>query len=181
VGCGGGILSESLAAEGAEVTGIDLAKDSLAVARLHQAGAGITGLCYRRVTAEELAAAEPGRYDLVTCMEMLEHVPDPAAVLAACAQLVRPGGDVFVSTINRSPQAWLVTILGAEHLLGLLPRGTHDFARFIRPSELDAWGRAAGLELMDLAGLGLDLATGGFRESDDVGVNFIAHLRRRGP
>jgi 2-polyprenyl-6-hydroxyphenyl methylase/3-demethylubiquinone-9 3-methyltransferase len=181
VGCGAGILSESLAAAGAEVTGIDLAEDSLAVARLHQAGDNVTGLTYQRATAEDLAAAEPGRYDIVTCMEMLEHVPDPAAVIAACAKLVRPGGDVFISTINRSPQAYIVTVLGAEHLLGLLPRGTHQFARFIRPSELDAWSRVAGLEMMDIAGLQFDLATGGFRQTGDVRVNFIAHLRRPGP
>jgi 2-polyprenyl-6-hydroxyphenyl methylase/3-demethylubiquinone-9 3-methyltransferase len=181
IGCGGGILSESLAREGADTTGIDLAEDSLEVARLHQAGSGLTRLRYRKATAEELAVSKAGRYDIVTCMEMLEHVPDPAAVIGDCARLVRPGGEVFLSTINRSTRAWLVTVLGAEYLLGLLPRGTHDYARFIRPSEIDAWGRDAGLVLQDVSGLTLDLATGGFRLSEDVQVNFIAHLHRPGP
>lgn len=179
IGCGGGILSESLARAGADTTGIDLAEESLTVARLHQLESTLPGLRYLRATAEELAEAEPGSFDIVTCMEMLEHVPDPAAVVCACARLLKPGGDLFLSTINRSARAYLVTILGAEYVLGLLPRGTHDFRRFIRPSEIDSWGRQADLALEDLGGLGLDAATGGFRETADVSVNFIAHLRRR--
>lgn len=177
VGCGGGLLSEALAREGATVTGIDLAEDSLAVARLHQLESGIETLNYRRITVEELAAAEPGRYDVVTCLEMIEHVPDPASVVRACAALVRPGGDVFFSTLNRTPKAWLIAVLGAEYVAGILPRGTHDFSRFIRPSELDAWARPASLSLRDIKGL-LPAGGGQFRLGQDVQVNYIAHFRR---
>lgn len=180
VGCGAGLLSEALAREGAEVTGIDLAEDSLTVARLHQLESGLERLTYRHMAAEELAAADAGRYDVVTCLEMIEHVPDPVSVVAACARLVRPGGDVFFSTINRTTRAYLAAILGAEYLLGILPRGTHDFSRFIRPSELDAWARKAGLALADLAGL-LPDAGGGFRIGRDVRVNYLAHFQRIGP
>jgi 2-polyprenyl-6-hydroxyphenyl methylase/3-demethylubiquinone-9 3-methyltransferase len=181
VGCGAGILCEALAREGATVTGIDLAEDSLAVARLHLLESGLDRITYRAIAAEELAATEPGRYDVVTCMEMIEHVPDPASVVAACARLARPGGQVFVSTLNRTPRAYAVAILGAEYLLGLLPRGTHDFSRFIRPSELDAWARHAGLALADLAGLELQPGSGGFALGADVQVNYLAHFRREAP
>jgi 2-polyprenyl-6-hydroxyphenyl methylase/3-demethylubiquinone-9 3-methyltransferase len=150
------------------------------VARLHQAESALLQLRYRRATAEEMAADEPGSFDIVTCLEMLEHVPDPAAVISACARLAKPGGDVFISTINRTPQAFLIAVLGAEYATGLLPRGTHDFERFIRPSQIDQWGRDAGLTLEDVTGLTLDLASGGFRESTDVRINYIAHLRRPG-
>lgn len=180
VGCGAGLLSEALAREGAEVTGIDLAEDSLTVARLHQLESGLECLNYRCMAAEDLVVTEAGRYDVVTCLEMIEHVPDPASAVAACAHLVRPGGDVFFSTINRTAKAYLGAILGAEYLLGILPRGTHDFSRFIRPSELDAWARRAGLALADLAGL-LPEAGGGFRIGRDVRVNYLAHCRRSGP
>ncbi len=181
VGCGAGILCEALAREGAEVTGIDLAADSLAVARLHQAGSGLPGIVYRATTAEELSATEAGGYDAVTCLEMLEHVPDPASVVAACARLVRPGGDLFFSTINRTAKAFMLAVVGAEFVLGLLPRGTHEFHRFIRPSELDAWARSAGLALKDLAGLVLQPAAQTFAITPDVRVNYIAHFRRPGP
>jgi 2-polyprenyl-6-hydroxyphenyl methylase/3-demethylubiquinone-9 3-methyltransferase len=176
VGCGAGLLSEGLARAGATVTAIDLAEESLGVARLHQIESGLAGIEYRCAAVEELAAEAPGRFDVVTCLEMLEHVPDPASVVRACARLVRPGGDVFFSTINRTPRAFLVAVLGAEYLLGILPRGTHEFSRFIRPSELDAWARECGLSLAGLAGM---LAgRGGFRLSDDVQVNYLAHFRR---
>jgi 2-polyprenyl-6-hydroxyphenyl methylase/3-demethylubiquinone-9 3-methyltransferase len=178
VGCGAGILCEALAREGADVTGIDLAEESLTVARLHLAGSGLDRVQYRAATAEDVAAEVPGRYDVVTCLEVLEHVPEPASTVAACARLVRPGGDVFFSTINRSARAYLTAVIGAEYLLGLLPRGTHDFKRFIRPSELDAWARRSGLSLAGLAGLELDPASGGFALGRDVRVNYLAHFRR---
>lgn len=180
VGCGAGLLSEALALEGAAVTGIDLAEDSLTVARLHQIESGIGSLSYRRIAVEELAAEQPAHYDLVTCLEMIEHVPDPASVVRACATLVRPGGEVFFSTLNRTPKAWLIAVLGAEYVARILPRGTHDFSRFIRPSELDSWARASGLSLSDIAGL-LPEAGGGFRLGPDVQVNYIARFRREIP
>ncbi len=181
VGCGGGLLSEALAQAGGDVTGIDLAEDSLTIARLHQLETGLQTLRYRHTTAEELASAEPAAYDVVACLEMLEHVPDPASVIDACARLVRPGGHVFFSTINRNPQAFFVTVLSAEYLLGLLPRGTHDVTRFIRPSELDHWARQAGLVLEDLSGLVFNAATRDFGLAPDVRVNYIACFRRPGP
>ncbi len=178
IGCGAGLLSEALAREGAIVTGIDLAADSLAVARLHQLETGIDQLDYREATAEALALELPGAFDVVTCLELLEHVPDPASVVRASAALVRPGGAVFFSTINRTAPAYAITVAGAEYLLGLLPKGTHDYARFIRPAELARMARAAGLDLAELAGLLPDLATRGFRLGRNVGVNYIAHCRR---
>jgi 2-polyprenyl-6-hydroxyphenyl methylase / 3-demethylubiquinone-9 3-methyltransferase len=177
VGCGGGILTESLAREGARALGIDLAPAALEVARLHALEAGLA-LEYREVSAEALAAERPGAFDLVTCMEMLEHVPDPASTIAALAQLVRPGGAVFASTINRNLKAFLVAILGAEYLTRTVPRGTHEYARFIRPAELARAARAAGLELVDLAGIEIDPLTRQFRLGTDVGVNYLMHLRR---
>ncbi len=181
VGCGAGLLSEGLARAGADVTAIDLAADSLTVARLHQAESGLASIRYLQVAAEELAAQAPATFDVVTCLEMLEHVPDPASVVAACARLVRPGGRVFFSTINRHPHAFAVAIISAEYLLGILPRGTHDWERFIRPSELEAWARAAGLDLEDLAGLAYDPAVRGFVVNDDVRVNYLACCRRPSP
>ncbi|HEU0224103.1 MAG TPA: bifunctional 2-polyprenyl-6-hydroxyphenol methylase/3-demethylubiquinol 3-O-methyltransferase UbiG [Steroidobacteraceae bacterium] len=177
VGCGGGLLAEGMARRGARVTGIDLAPAALEVARLHALEAGID-VDYREVAAEALAATEPGAFDLVTCLEMLEHVPDPAGVLQAVARLVRPGGDVVCSTINRNPKAFALAIVGAEYLLRLLPRGTHQYARLIRPSELARWARAAGLELMDLAGLEYNPATRRARVTADTSVNYLAHFRR---
>jgi 2-polyprenyl-6-hydroxyphenyl methylase/3-demethylubiquinone-9 3-methyltransferase len=177
VGCGGGILSESMARRGAHVLGIDLAAAALQVAELHALEHDVV-VAYRRIAAEELAAEVPGAFDAVTCMEMLEHVPDPASVLRALATLVRPGGDVFVSTINRNPKAYLYAIVGAEYLLRLLPRGTHDYERFIRPSELARAARAAGLDVVDVTGMEVDPLTREFRLGSDVSVNYLAHLRR---
>jgi 2-polyprenyl-6-hydroxyphenyl methylase/3-demethylubiquinone-9 3-methyltransferase len=177
VGCGGGLLAEGMARRGARVTGIDLAPAVLEVARLHAFDAGIE-VDYRQVAAEALAAAESGTFDLVTCLEMLEHVPDPAGILQAIARLVRPGGDVVCSTINRNPKAFALAIVGAEYLLRLLPRGTHQYSRLIRPSELARWARAAGLELVDLAGLDYNPATRRARVSADTSVNYLAHFRR---
>ena len=179
VGCGGGILSESMARSGARVLGIDLAAPLIEVAELHAAEAGIT-LDYRLVAAESLAGEQPGAFDLVTCMEMLEHVPDPAATLGALATLVRPGGDVIVSTLHRTPLAFLVAIVGAEYVARVLPRGTHEYLKFIRPSELARWGRAAGLELRDLAGITYNPLTRAFSLSARTDVNYLAHFRRSG-
>jgi 2-polyprenyl-6-hydroxyphenyl methylase/3-demethylubiquinone-9 3-methyltransferase len=181
VGCGAGLLTEALARAGARVTGIDLAEDSLAVARLHQIESGLDDIAYLRTSPEELAERRPAAFDVVTCLEVLEHLPDPASAIGAAARLVRPGGDVYCSTINRTARAWLMAVLGAEYVLGILPRGTHDYARFIRPSELDHWVRAAGLVLHDIAGLKLDPATGGFLLDGDVRVNYIVHCRSPGP
>lgn len=177
VGCGGGLLAEGMARRGARVTGIDLAPAALEVARLHALEAGI-GVDYREVAVEALAAADPGAFDLVTCLEMLEHVPDPAGVLQSIARLVRPGGDVVCSTINRNPKAFALAIVGAEYVLRLLPRGTHQYSRLIRPSELARWARAAGLELVDLAGLEYNPVTRRARVSADTSVNYLAHFRR---
>ncbi|MDB6084752.1 MAG: bifunctional 3-demethylubiquinone 3-O-methyltransferase/2-octaprenyl-6-hydroxy phenol methylase [Gammaproteobacteria bacterium] len=177
VGCGGGILSEAMARAGARVLGIDLAQSVLDVAELH-ALEGKVELEYRAVSAEELAAERPDAFDVVTCMEMLEHVPDPAATLAALATLARPGGDIVVSTLNRNLRAFAVAIVGAEYLARVLPRGTHDYLKFIRPSELAGWGREAGLELADLTGISYNPFTRAFRLSPDTSVNYLAHFRR---
>lgn len=177
VGCGGGLLAEALALSGADTTGVDLAAGALQVARLHALESGVR-LRYVEAAAEELASAEPGSYDIVCCMEMLEHVPDPASVIAALAVLVRPGGSVFLSTLNRTPQAFGLAIVGAEYLLRLLPRGTHEYSRFLRPSELGAMARAAGLELLDVTGLEMDPFTQNFRLGPNVSVNYLAHFRR---
>jgi 2-polyprenyl-6-hydroxyphenyl methylase/3-demethylubiquinone-9 3-methyltransferase len=177
VGCGGGLLAEGMARRGARVTGIDLAPEALAVARLHAVDSGVT-VDYRHAAVESVAESEPGAYDLVTCLEMLEHVPDPAAVVAALGRLVRPGGDVVCSTINRNAKSFALAIVGAEYLMRLLPAGTHRYARLIRPSELTRCARAAGLGLADLAGLAYDPFTRRARVSDDVSVNYLAHFRR---
>ncbi|MGH8130236.1 MAG: bifunctional 2-polyprenyl-6-hydroxyphenol methylase/3-demethylubiquinol 3-O-methyltransferase UbiG [Steroidobacteraceae bacterium] len=177
VGCGGGLLAEAMARRGARVTGIDLAPEALAVARLHAVEAGVS-VDYRQVAAEAMAAAEPGSFDLVTCLEMLEHVPDPAAILAVLARLTRHGGDVICSTINRNVKSFALAIVGAEYLLRLLPMGTHQYARLIRPSEISRWARDAGLELADLAGLEYNPATRRARISADVSVNYLAHFKR---
>lgn len=176
VGCGGGILAESIALRGARVLGIDMGEAPLAVAQLHQLESGAV-LDYRRVAAEELAESEPASFDVVTCMELLEHVPDPASTIRACARLVKSDGHVFFSTINRNPRSYLFVILGAEYLLRLLPRGTHDFRKFIRPSELDGWTRAAGLAIRDLIGLHYNPLTRRYWLGPGVEVNYMAHCR----
>lgn len=177
VGCGGGLLAEGMARRGARVTGIDLAPESLKVARLHALEAGID-VEYREIAAETLADTNAGGFDLVTCLEMLEHVPDPVAIVAALASLVRPGGDVICSTINRNAKSFALAIVGAEYLLRLLPMGTHQYARLIRPSEISHWARDAGLELADLAGLEYNPATRKARTGTDVSVNYLAHYKR---
>jgi 2-polyprenyl-6-hydroxyphenyl methylase/3-demethylubiquinone-9 3-methyltransferase len=177
IGCGGGILAESMAAAGARVTGIDLAEAPLAVAKLHLLESG-QQVEYRQMSVEALAAERPGEYDAVTCMEMLEHVPDPAAVIRACCTLVRPGGDVFFSTINRNPKSFFLAIVGAEYLLRLLPRGTHEYARFIRPSELEAWARQAGLNIAGIAGMHYNPLSRRFTLGGNVDVNYLIHFRR---
>ena len=180
VGCGGGILSESMSARGADVLGIDLADKPLRVAQLHALEAGAR-VRYESVSAEELAREATGTFDVVTCMEMLEHVPDPDSTVAACAALARPQGWVFFSTINRNARAFAMAIVGAEYVLGLLPRGTHEYARFIRPSELGRAARAAGLAVEDVTGLVMDPFTREFRLGTDVGVNYLCRLSRPGP
>ena len=177
VGCGGGILSEGMASMGAHVTGIDLSDKALKVAKLHLLESG-HHVDYRKITVDSLAKEQPQHFDVVTCMEMLEHVPDPAAAILALAELARPGGDVFVSTLNRTPRAYLRAVLGAEYLLRLLPRGTHSYEKFIRPSELAAWGRAAGLELADVAGIDYDPFARTARLVTDARVNYLMQLRK---
>lgn len=172
VGCGGGILSESMSERGAEVMGIDLGEKALKVAQLHQYESNAK-VEYRLVAVEELAQEIPESFDVVTCMEMLEHVPDPAAVVHACARLVKPGGKVFFSTINRNPKAYLFAVVGAEYVLSLLPRGTHEYEKFIKPSELAAWGRAAGLDVAGSKGMGYNPLTKQYKLNDDVSVNYI--------
>jgi 2-polyprenyl-6-hydroxyphenyl methylase/3-demethylubiquinone-9 3-methyltransferase len=177
VGCGGGILSEAMARAGARVLGIDLSQAVLDVAELHALDAKIAAQ-YRLIPVEELALERPAAFDLVTCMEMLEHVPDPAGIVKALADLVEPGGDVIVSTLNRNPLAFAVAIVGAEYIARVLPRGTHEYLKFIRPSELARWGRAAGLELRDLTGITYNPFTRSFRLSPNTDVNYLAHFSR---
>lgn len=177
VGCGGGILAEAMAAKGAMVTGIDLAEKPLKVATLHGMETG-SKVQYRLIAAEALAAETPESFDLVTCMEMLEHVPDPASIVASCARLARPGGWVVFSTINRNPKSFLLAIVGAEYVLQMLPRGTHEYARFIRPSELAAHCRAAGLEMADLTGMTYNPLSRIYALGRDVDVNYIMATRR---
>ncbi|MDH5190043.1 MAG: bifunctional 2-polyprenyl-6-hydroxyphenol methylase/3-demethylubiquinol 3-O-methyltransferase UbiG [Gammaproteobacteria bacterium] len=173
VGCGGGILAESMAARGAHVTGIDMGEAPLSVAKLHQLESGVE-VTYQRITAEELAAEKPAQFDVVTCMEMLEHVPNPASTIAACAQLVKPGGHVFFSTINRNPKSYMFAIVGAEYLLKMLPKGTHDYAKFIKPSEMDEWARAAGLAIHELKGMSYNPFSQTYSLGRDVDVNYLA-------
>ena len=178
VGCGGGILAESLAQRGAFVTGIDMGEAPLSVARLHALEIGVS-LNYEKITAEEKAQQCAGEFDVVTCMEMLEHVPDPASVVKACADLVKPGGDVYFSTINRNPKAYVFAILGAEYLLKMLPKGTHDYDKFIRPSELAQWLRTAGLELQNLSGMTYNPITKHYKlDANDVSVNYLLHAKK---
>ncbi len=177
IGCGGGILSESMAKCGATVTGLDMGKAPLSVARLHALESELE-IDYQQITAEEFAENNAEKYDVVTCMEMLEHVPDPASVIEACCRLVKPGGSVYFSTINRNPKAYLFAIIGAEYLMKMLPRGTHDYTRFIKPSELDSWARTAGLTLNNLKGVSYNPFTGLFSQSQDVDVNYMVHYKR---
>ena len=174
VGCGGGILSEAMAASGAAVTGVDAAEGPLTVARLHGKESGIK-IDYQQGTAEEMASVHPERFDIVTCMELLEHVPDPTSVVSACARLARPGGDVFFSTINRNLKSFMLAIVGAEYLLGLLARGTHRYEKFIRPSELDRWAGQTGLQIRNLTGIHYNPLTRNFTLGDNVDVNYLAH------
>ncbi len=178
VGCGGGILTDSIARKGAQALGIDLSTKALRVAQLHAMEAGTEGVDYREVPVEELAAEMPGAFDTVTCMEMLEHVPDPSSVVRACSALVKPGGWVFFSTLNRNPKAFLFAIVGAEYLLKMLPKGTHEYARFIRPSELAQYCRDAGLELHSSKGLEYNPLTQAYWLSADTSVNYMIACRR---
>ena len=177
IGCGGGILTEAMAALGANVTGIDLGEAPLAVAKLHLKESG-RKVDYRRVSAEDLAREQPGAYDVVTCLEMLEHVPAPGSTVTACAQLVKPGGQIFFSTINRNPKSFLFAIVGAEYLLKLLPRGTHEYLKFIRPSELERMCRAAGLNLRELTGMHYHPLTRQYSLGPGVDVNYLLHAVR---
>lgn len=179
IGCGGGILSESMAAKGATVTGIDLSGKALAVARLHLLESGHP-VEYREIAAEQFANEAPGSFDVVSCMEMLEHVPNPASTIAACAELVKPGGHVFFSTINRNPKAYLLAVVGAEYVLKMLPKGTHDYAKFIKPSELARWAKSVGLEPTDLIGLSYNPITQRYSLGNDTSVNYLIHTVRAG-
>ena len=178
VGCGGGILSDSIARRGANVLGIDLSAKALKVAQLHALEADTPNVEYREVSAEALAVEQPGGFDVVTCMEMLEHVPDPSSIVAACTSLVKPGGRVFFSTINRNAKAFLFAIVGAEHVLQLLPKGTHEYAKFIRPSELAQWCRNTGLELLETRGMQYSPITRRYWLSSDTSVNYLLACRR---
>ena len=178
VGCGGGILADAMARKGAEVTGIDLATKALRVAQLHALEAQTPRVQYREISAEALAAQSPGQFDVVTCMEMLEHVPDPASVVRACATLVKPGGWVFFSTINRNPKSFLFAIVGAEYVLNMLPRGTHEYAKLIRPSELAGYCRQAGLDLQATRGMEYNPLTRRYWLSGDTSVNYLHATRR---
>jgi 2-polyprenyl-6-hydroxyphenyl methylase / 3-demethylubiquinone-9 3-methyltransferase len=177
IGCGGGILSESMALLGGDVTGIDMSESALNVAKLRQLETH-TKINYRLATAEAIAAAQPGQYDVVTCLEMLEHVPDPASVIQACATLVKPDGHVFFSTLNRNLKAYLFAIIGAEYILKLLPRNTHDFAKFIRPAELAKWSEANNLTVSDMTGLSYNPLSKQYKLTDDVAVNYMLHLKK---
>ncbi|MDO9238025.1 MAG: bifunctional 2-polyprenyl-6-hydroxyphenol methylase/3-demethylubiquinol 3-O-methyltransferase UbiG [Aquabacterium sp.] len=178
VGCGGGILAESMARRGAHVLGVDLADKPLKVAQLHAMEAGVANLEYRSIAAEALADEQAGQFDVVTCMEMLEHVPDPASVVRACAKMAKPGGWLFFSTINRNPKAYLFAIVGAEYMLKLLPKGTHEFARFIRPAELARWVREAGLDTVQYKGLEYNPITRQYWLSGDTSVNYMVACRK---
>ena len=177
IGCGGGILTEALAKAGANTSGVDMGEMALNVAKLHALEAELT-IDYLQLTAEQQAQNAAEQYDVVTCMEMLEHVPDPISVIQACADLVKPGGDLFFSTLNRHPKAYLLAVLGAEYVMKMLPKGTHDYARFIKPSEMARWCRQAGLQVNDIKGLSYNPLNKDFHLSDDVKVNYLLHCTR---
>ena len=177
IGCGGGILSEAMAQCGAKVTGTDMGKAPLSVARLHAMESDLD-IDYQQITAEELAQQKPAEFDVISCMEMLEHVPDPASIINACFTLLKPGGSVYFSTINRNPKSYLFAIVGAEYVMRMLPHGTHDYAKFIKPSELDEWARSAGLKLLNLKGVIYNPFTCLFSQSQDVDVNYMVHYKR---
>jgi 2-polyprenyl-6-hydroxyphenyl methylase/3-demethylubiquinone-9 3-methyltransferase len=177
VGCGGGILTESMALRGAKVTGIDMGKVPLNVAKLHLKESGME-VDYQQILAEDMAQQQPQAFDIVTCLEMLEHVPDPASTIQACADLVKPGGHVFFSTINRNPKSWLFAIVGAEYILNMLPRGTHDYMKFIKPSEMAQWLRSAKLELKELTGMHYNPVSKQYRLGPGVDINYLAHCIR---
>lgn len=180
VGCGGGILSESMALRGATVKGIDMGEAAISVASLHSLETGIE-IDYQQTTAEQLAEEMPAQFDVVTCMEMLEHVPDPASVITACTQLVKPGGDVFFSTINRTPKAFALAIVGAEYILQMLSKGTHEYEKFIRPSELETAARQAGLTLQDITGMTYNPIFQSYHLGKDIDVNYLMHFKRELP
>ena len=177
VGCGGGILTEAMARRGARVTGIDLSEKALRVAELHLHESALS-IEYLKVSVEDHAATHAGEFDIVTCMELLEHVPEPASMVAACARLVHPGGQVFFSTINRNPKSYLFAVVGAEYVLGLLPKGTHDYLRFIKPSELARWSRAAGLRIDEVIGMTYNPITRRYRLGSDCDVNYLQRSTR---
>ena len=177
VGCGGGLISESMASLGAEVTGIDMGEAPLSVAKLHLLESGLS-VEYIKITAEELAEQRYEQYDIITCLEMLEHVPNPASVIQACSNLVKPGGDVYFSTINRNPKAWLFAIVGAEYILNLLPRGTHEYDKLIKPSELDSYARAADLTMQSMIGLHYNPLSQQYKLAPGVDVNYMMHCKK---
>lgn len=177
IGCGGGILSDSMSAKGAKITAIDMGEAPLSVAKLHQLESG-QQVDYRQATAEQMAAEHPASFDVVTCMEMIEHVPDPASIINACAQLVKPGGDIFVSTINRTAKAFLFAVVGAEYVLRMLPKGTHQYQKFVKPSELTRWARASNLETQDIIGMHYNPLTKNYKLAPGVDVNYILHFKR---
>ena len=179
IGCGGGILSESMAQSGADVTGIDLSEKALGVARLHLLESG-NQVDYRNISAEALAEETAGTYDIITCMEMLEHVPNPASIISACSALIKPGGHVFFSTLNRNPKAYLFAVVGAEYVLNMLPKGTHDYAKFIKPSELSRWAKSVGLEPDELIGMSYNPFSQRYSLGRDTSVNYLLHTRMSG-
>lgn len=178
IGCGGGILSESMDKAGGQVTGLDMSKQAIQVAKLHQHESG-TQVDYFVSTAEDFATKHPGEFDIITCLEMLEHVPDPSSIVRACAELVKPGGSVFFSTLNRNMKSYLFAIIGAEYVLNIIPKNTHDYAKFIRPSELSEWGRKSGLIVKNMTGLTYNPLNKTYKLCDDISVNYLVHLIKK--
>ncbi len=178
VGCGGGILSESMALRGANVLGIDMGAAPLSVAELHALESGVDNIKYQKITVEEIAEKQAGQYDVVTCMEMLEHVPDPSSIISACSKLVKPDGHVFFSTINRNPKSFALAIVGAEYIMNMLAKGTHEYAKFIRPSELESWARDSGLHLENIKGMTYNPLLQSYKLGSDVGVNYLMHFTK---